>query len=1106
MEIKELKKLYEENPNLENLANLRTNFIESMRANKSYEGIFKLLQDLYPDKTHFIDELIQNADDAYASSISFTLLKDCLEFRHNGTRLFNIEDVDAITNIAGNPSKLGDLTAIGKFGIGFKSVYAYTNRPEIHSGSFHFAIEDYLVPIEIDSINSGRETVFLFPLKSNSLFPIIRDALSSIIVDTLLFLNNIRRIDYKIIFNSSAEESHSIIASSIENSLIVDIKHNSNLQTNYEKEKKYLVFKKNYTYHNELGKQKEGMLGVAFQVDKQNSTLLVPTNGQTFMYLPLRNFQSGLKFHINAPFFTSVARDNIIECSHNRRVIKHLGHFINEIPIMLRDKGFIDNVNSYRVFPILCANDPKVSSSNDSISDYLHEIVFSFIDVFRKFNVSKVYDKSPFFLAGNRLCKFPRYHQDVRTLVDSELLSKILKPNDDEHHTNAIYWADIKDYDKRDGRFLELVSENTFSIKVMLENMNLKFFSNSEEKVKWFTSLYSILFSFLNNSNILKTEKEEVLSLIEENPIYIIKEGESINNYHHDEVYFLESSLLSLSSPNAHIFSLGILTSVSSIDNATIDKATNFIESQKLKPFSKVEYYKFKFKEYNKYLKDYDEYFHTLNQFLHHYIIDNSLETAFPDALLADDDGELFFLSINEIYLDAPYLETNYKKIAEIQGFYPLSTIYKERISEIEFLDNFIDLCKKKNIRISLRIDPVICITHSSSIDNGYIKNNEIISFLKYNLYNYSLLKEKNSSDIERQEYENFLYYLSNKARRYGNLFAKKYFDILSDSFTDRLLMEIKDYEIRGIEKILATNNPSINEMLYNVIFNNQLFDNEKSPFCARIEANDEKTEKKKIIFHLPSRLFIYLKENSWIPSKYGVLMRPDEVQIEAIDDHFFAYLDFNIMDLLGMKIDKRISYLLKLGANPNSNDFKEFLSATNLEHQPFPTRPLPNYDIVRAQKIIEEIKQAPKIRYENITIFDRTSKPRSDAREYLKNYYKNENDQFICQMCRGVIDKENGRDYDFNAHALFNNQNDTINIEHESLFIALCPKCSHTYKRLHTGKNTNDLVEKIFTHDFSNLSYTIDLDSNENHSLHFVEVHLRDIHQIIKYFKEKKE
>ena len=55
----------------------------------------------------------------------------------------------------GESTKDTDLTAIGRFGIGFKSVYAITNQPEIHSGDEDFGIKNYVHPVAIKK-NSPR--------------------------------------------------------------------------------------------------------------------------------------------------------------------------------------------------------------------------------------------------------------------------------------------------------------------------------------------------------------------------------------------------------------------------------------------------------------------------------------------------------------------------------------------------------------------------------------------------------------------------------------------------------------------------------------------------------------------------------------------------------------------------------------------------------------------------------------------------------------------------------------------------------------------------------------------------------------------------------------
>ena len=119
--------------NLEELKRTRLEWVEASRKNNFEEGIGRLLTDLYPDNAHFIYELLQNAEDAQATEVRFILQEDRVEFEHNGDRLFSIEDVEAITGL-GISAKKDDPTSIGKFGVGFKAVFAYTATPEIKSG------------------------------------------------------------------------------------------------------------------------------------------------------------------------------------------------------------------------------------------------------------------------------------------------------------------------------------------------------------------------------------------------------------------------------------------------------------------------------------------------------------------------------------------------------------------------------------------------------------------------------------------------------------------------------------------------------------------------------------------------------------------------------------------------------------------------------------------------------------------------------------------------------------------------------------------------------------------------------------------------------------
>lgn len=182
--------------NIQQLSEKRKKWVEANRENGFEDGIKQLLTNLYPDNAHFIYELLQNAEDVGASEVRFILQNDRVEFEHNGDRLFSIEDVNSITSI-GKSSKKDDPTSIGKFGVGFKAVFAYTSTPKIESGEFHFCIRDLVVPDTngLAPCSLGeKQTHMIFPFdnpkkSAKKAFTEIEKNLRQLNESTLLFLN-----------------------------------------------------------------------------------------------------------------------------------------------------------------------------------------------------------------------------------------------------------------------------------------------------------------------------------------------------------------------------------------------------------------------------------------------------------------------------------------------------------------------------------------------------------------------------------------------------------------------------------------------------------------------------------------------------------------------------------------------------------------------------------------------------------------------------------------------------------------------------------------------------------------------------------------------------
>ena len=116
---------------------------------------------MYADTAHFVYEILQNADDAGATKVVFEVLEDRLVVEHNGNP-FSSDDVKAISYFGKGKT---DITKIGHFGLGFKSVFAYTASPRIHSGNESFEITDLYtlraVPLPADL--ERNRTRFVLP-------------------------------------------------------------------------------------------------------------------------------------------------------------------------------------------------------------------------------------------------------------------------------------------------------------------------------------------------------------------------------------------------------------------------------------------------------------------------------------------------------------------------------------------------------------------------------------------------------------------------------------------------------------------------------------------------------------------------------------------------------------------------------------------------------------------------------------------------------------------------------------------------------------------------------------------------------------------------------
>ena len=315
---------------------------------RSMRGLKDSVVEKYSDQAHFIYELIQNADDVGATYAKFILNRNSLYFIHNGVRHFDITDVDNEESDTQN-GKIGDLNAItsiansnktkeasiGKFGVGFKAVFQYTNEPRIYDPNICFKIERFIVPVIIEDDFPDRketETVFVFPFnhKDRTALEAYNDILYKLkhLVFPTLFLNNLQVISYQCSGTSISGEYSQQRIEEFERSDIHAAKI-ALINGDLRKKETLWLFSRStpdgYKY------------SCGFFIDDDNH--LIQTSYPAFCFFPTKKY-TNLNFIINAPFLLTDSREGIrAGVKHNIRMIECLSELSAECFVILRDIG-----------------------------------------------------------------------------------------------------------------------------------------------------------------------------------------------------------------------------------------------------------------------------------------------------------------------------------------------------------------------------------------------------------------------------------------------------------------------------------------------------------------------------------------------------------------------------------------------------------------------------------------------------------------------------------------------------------------------------------------------------------------------------------------------
>ena len=446
-------------------------------------GLFRATSDIYPDPAHFVYELLQNADDAEASAASFILEENTLYFKHNGTIAFNITGDEAkplghINSITAFSSTKNDTDGnkIGKFGLGFKSVFVYTDAPEIYDDKFWFRIEKQIIPTLLDVDHPRRadgETLFVFKLRNaKKVFDEIDSKLRQLDGATL-FLPHLAMISYENTVSRKSfhyQEERSYFSEEGNTSGA-----NVTLRTG-DHEEKLILFERDVEIKQEK-KKFLSSIAVGFYLNADGSLDTKTHRGVSCFFPTSENFE--LPFVIHAPFLLTSNRQNIKNDSLNKDLVNLLARLVADaIRELTKHKGekkrFLITGNIINFVPQW---------------NYAHHDNWEWVQPFREALIRMLKNEAVFLTWGNQYVKRENAYiassDDLRRLLSQEQLAELTGKAE-----SAFWRFSSKDDTLRD--FIEeKVGIGIYTPEDLANNLSASFMSHQDKE--WVIKFYHYL-------------------------------------------------------------------------------------------------------------------------------------------------------------------------------------------------------------------------------------------------------------------------------------------------------------------------------------------------------------------------------------------------------------------------------------------------------------------------------------------------------------------------------------------------------------------------------------------------------------------------------------
>ena len=1029
------------------LAEKRQKLLEGLRANEGDINL-RIFEDFYPDEAHFIYELLQNAEDAGATEASFELTAQGCAFVHNGSRHFDENDIRAITGIF-NSSKKDNPDKIGKFGVGFKSVFVYTDTPTVYSKDYSFRISQLVLPESVPARDGlGEYTRFEFPFNNvkksaAQAFSEVSAGLEALSEGTLLFLNNLRYINWSLdgkqgaVLREEHSDFHVEVLKEAENLKVMSshwLRFNAPVER-LERQKVAVAYELEF-------------LGDAKDFDSKKSLAkqmkIVPAErGQVSVFFPAEKETSGLRFHLHGPFVPELSRASIKNSPANEPLFKQLAVLA------------ASSLHEVKALGLLSGEFLAVLPNNDDAVEARYQVIRDAI-------ISEMQEQplTPTHSGGYRPAKALRQARaplkklltdaDLRFLLETEdhltwAIGATQRNSDQDRYLASL---DITEWDtgcliaelrrrasakQPPASYFDYLSRTWVNPK--LDPKMMEWLAGKTDE--WHQLFYATLYGFL--------AEDEDFSDLEDTKIVRLNDGSYSRA---DKVYF-PSDHSPPSDPFPRV-SGSVITAGSR--KALQADARKFLEALGVREVGEAEEISLILTRRYANESDIPEdevYLADLRLFIGFLERNPAERGLFRNSyvLRTKSDDELWCLP-QSVYIDQPFKETGLRSFHEA---IPTSVRKKYALSDW-YLGSGVELSKLAAFAEALGSST----TFSEFFVSTSCRKNPNWRYLS------GVPGERNSSPIDR------------------------------DYSTTQVAYDLLESENEEFSRLVwKTMSSQGSAYLY-----------------ARFQRNTTNGYR-----DAPSRLAYLLSQAAWVPQKDGTFVTPQRAKRDELLKGFTIDASYKWLELvrfgedekkssaehtdrakkradLGFESDEaleRAQAFAQLPQEEQERILAEHRARTDESRQEFPVRPIRNKDL-RNQRVRDEAEKTPgkesQIRQRSVAVGYDVVK--SAAKLYLREQYTNGNDVMFCQVCQAALPfRLRSGGYYFEAVEAV----DGLSKRFREMFLSLCP--NHAAMFLYANENRDEMQELVEVAAGLEIEVTL---GGERSTILFTETHLGDI------------